>query len=207
MKPNMLVINHQTGTITVTKGGVSRFAPIKRTRTLPHLEALYREKHYFVKIIEKGTPPMALTPTQQAEVNHNHFLAIRRIRAGAENIHQMTRTAMINRGFINDALEILPPGEQFFTEYAATHPEAAEAPLPVRTRQARKGTIVDAAVTPTRTETQPAIPTATDDAARSTILELRRVAMNLGRALVKERVPELDDLFAAIERSDEYLFK
>lgn len=164
---------------------------------------------------------MPLSPSQQAIVDRNHWRALYAVKHGSKKVNGQTLKAMVNRNFINYKLEILPAGESFYEAYNPDPEdleleEQAQPPTPetVETSAATEILVTDTAITPAArttpipTETQPVIDQrAATDEARETILALRHAALCLGKALVRDRVPELAELFAAIERSDTYLFK
>lgn len=150
---------------------------------------------------------MALTPGQQKEVNRNHYNALAAVKNGATKINGQTLKAMVNRGFVNHNLQIQPAGEEFYMNYQF-EPEDIEPPTPAALNEVKQPVTIVPAAAPIPVDVQPVETAATDDPeVRETILVLRRAALELGRALAVERVPELRGLFEAIERSDAYLFK
>lgn len=223
-----LVIDHQTNTYTITNNGASHSAPIKHRRVVSHVAGIFKHIGYSVQIIHrKGNTPMALTPAQQATVDRNHWRALHAIKNGAKKINGVTLKAMVNRDFCTYNLEIKPAGDRFYASYqplpedlelkdmsAAIEVEPEETEIEPTIEPAPASSEIETAITPAPEAApvsqnsvptviqQPDQPAATDDEARETILELRKVVLYLGKALA----PGLEPLFNAIEHSDNYLF-
>lgn len=112
-----LLIDRPAGTMTVfINGDATQRVPIKRTRTLKHLGAIFK-KLGFTVIDKKGRKekqPVA-SPKETAQ---NLFNALTRLDAAPDTaLHHHTVAALIHRGFINLDHSITEFGRDFLRTY------------------------------------------------------------------------------------------